>query len=116
MSSLSPWLCTGASLVRSVRKMCPPRMIDWYASYTFTCSPRRTRMRDKMLPGVAMPCPAAPPIATATSTVRTVRASCYRLPPLPAQVAPMYHGRADAQAPSGLEEYDGATEGDPSHE
>src|SRR6266511_3832315 len=68
MSSLSPKLRTGASLVRSVRKMWPPRMIDCYALYAFKCSPRRTNIRARISPGVAIPWPAAPPIAIERST------------------------------------------------
>src|SRR5438105_5050092 len=70
-------------------------------------------MRDRMLPGVAMPWPAAPPIAIARSTVLTVLVSCCcparrgtrlrqsnalyrRLLILPTQ-ASMYHRRKPAE-------------------
>src|SRR5262245_19672596 len=51
--------------------MWPPRMMDWYALYAFTCRPRRTKIRARISPGVAMPWPAAPPIPSARSSVRT---------------------------------------------
>src|SRR5438552_4620776 len=40
-------------------------MVDWYALYAFRCRPRRLKIFAKMSPGVATPCPAAPPIPIA---------------------------------------------------
>src|SRR5436190_17783076 len=61
----SPKHFTSSIPVRIVRKVCPPRIIDWYALYALTWRPRRAKSLAKMSPGVATPCPAAPPIATA---------------------------------------------------
>src|ERR1043166_3278273 len=60
----SPKHFTCSIPARIVRKVCPPRMIDWYALYALIWRPRRTKSLAKISPGVATPCPAAPPIAT----------------------------------------------------
>src|SRR6266850_163795 len=48
-------------------------MMDWYALYALTCSPRRTKIRARMSPGVAIPWPAAPPMPMARSILFTPR-------------------------------------------
>src|SRR6266850_3880690 len=47
-------------------------MMDWYALYALTWSPRRTKIRARTSPGVAIPWPAAPPMPMARSTLFTV--------------------------------------------
>src|SRR5262245_61889967 len=79
--------------------MWPPRMMDWYALYAFTCRPRRTKIRARISPGVAMPWPAAPPIPIARSNLRTDVLPLERMSPSGGRVLAVHPVRPE---PGGL--------------